>query len=157
MSRPTRLRTLRLLLPCLLALGGCRDPGAEAWAKAHQKHEALMLAGVSPSNPKFDELLSLLDAVPRGSPRYAEAQRLKGAIASAREHLRRPLAVAHESAGDIPAQMAAQAQACALLAEQLGRDGGVGAAGLKALSDCQRRVEELDSRCHGEHDGGMAP
>lgn len=160
MSRLTWLRPRTAsgwLLAGLLALAGCRDPGAEAWARARQQHEALILAGVNPSNPRFDELLLLLDQVPPASKRYPEAQRLKGAIAGARAHLRRPLAVAHDSAGDLPSQMAAQAQACARLAEQLGRDGGVGAAGLKALSDCQRRVEELDSRCHSEHDGGLPP
>lgn len=148
---------LTLALPCLLALAACRDPGADAWARARRAHEALIVAGVTPSNPKFDELLALLDQVPAGSERYAEAQRLKRAIAGARVHLRRPLAVAHDSAGDIPSQMGAQAQACARLAEQLGLDGGVTAAGLQALSACQRRVEELDSRCHSEHDGGMEP
>lgn len=144
-------REVRVLFAVLL-LASCKDEGERAYQHAKAAHLALVEQGARPSAAAFDEVIAELDSVPTGSKRYADAQRLKGAIENARHHVRRPLATVHSNESDLPEGVRAQTRACAALAELLGRDGGATPAVVKALDDCRRRIDRVDRAYHEAHE-----
>ncbi|MEW5740361.1 MAG: hypothetical protein AB1938_15640 [Myxococcota bacterium] len=148
-----------LALVSVLFFGaGCRDEGAERYARARARYDALLEAHTRPQAAAFDEVLADLDAVPKSSARSADAQRLAAALRLARAPVvRTPLALAPKE-GERPPALVAQLAACAHLAELAGADGGVDRRALEALEDCRKRAERLElSLSHGDDapDGGV--
>jgi hypothetical protein len=143
---PRRAPTPRwplLLLALALGLPGCRDEGAERYARARAAADSLLGRGVEPRSAAFDAILADLEGVPAGSAHAAEAHRLAEAIRRGRALVRTPLAMV-PTAGTRPGPLEVQLAACARLAGELGRDGGVRGAGLLALEACRRRAEAMD-------------
>ena len=139
---------------------GCRDEGAERYARAKLAYEALLEQHAPASAKGFEQVLADLDAVPRGSRHAAEAERLAAAIRQARgPTVRTPLALAPKS-GSRPPALELKLAACARLAELAGVDGGVDRRALEALEKCRHEAEVLELRLsHGElmADGGAEP
>jgi hypothetical protein len=145
-------------LVLLLSLTSCRDEAAEAFARADLQYRELVAQAARPDDARFDAVLAELGKVPASSKHFAAAQKLGAAIAAGRgKKVRTPLAVAGN--GHRPAQLEAQLEACARLAEMAGADGGVDRHALEGLEACRLRAEKLElSLSHGdEHvevDGG---
>lgn len=136
-------RFVWLSVGCLFVAAGCRDEGADRYARARQAYDALLDQHTPADAPAFDAVLAELEEVPKDSPRAAEAQRLAQAIRLARQpRVRTPLALGAK-AGRHPA-LEAQLQACARVAELAGADGGVDRRALEALEACRRRAERLE-------------
>lgn len=131
------------VISCLL-LGACRDGGELHYEQARRLHVQLVSKAEHPTSPAFDAVLVELKQVPADSKRFADAQRLRLAIEAVRAPVRRPLAVAHRDDATLPPEVAAQAKACAALAQMVGRDGGATASAMRALDDCRARVDALD-------------
>lgn len=150
----------RPLLLSLLLLSACRDEAAESFARARLRYDALVSEAARPEDPRFDEVLRALAAVPAASRHHAEAQRLTRAIEGGRrQKVRTPLALA--PSGRRPPELEAQLRACARLAALVGADGGVDHRALVALDACRLQAEKLELRyAHGDEaeplpDGGV--
>jgi hypothetical protein len=139
-------------------LSACADQGAERYAMAKAKNQALVLTLEHPTSRKYDEVLALLDQVPPGSKHFGEARRLRDGLLGARGGLRAPLAKVPNVDGGLGPSVVAQLQLCNRLAEQLSRDGGLTAAGLASLETCRGQAERLDAKgaCHDEASPGPA-
>ena len=137
-------------LSLVLLLAGCRDRGAEAWARAQLEYRHLLDQSALPTDPRFDAVLTQLAQVPAESRHSAEARRLEASIeAGRRPTVRTPLALGAKD-GRNP-ELAAQLAACARLAELSGADGGMNRRALEALEDCRKKAEKLELRiAHGD-------
>lgn len=154
------VRSGLLFVVLLLVSSGCRDAEAERFARAKLKYEALLERHAHAEEPGFAEVLAELDAVPKTSPHFEEAQRLAKAIRLARgPYIRTPLALAPKE-GSRPAELEAALNACGRLAQLAGADGGVDRRMLEALEACRHRAELLElhlSHGHDSPDGGELP
>lgn len=147
-----------VLLASLLLLTSCRDEGAEAYARAQLRHQALLGQALRPEDPRFDAVLAELRKVPPGSKHFGPAQKLIHGIEAGRtRQVRTPLALGPN--GRRPAFLEAQLAACAQLAVLAGADGGVDQRTLAALDACRLQSEKLELRFShpGEFDGGAPP
>ena len=128
----------------LLVLAGCKDQGVERYDQALRKYEALVVQGVRPTDPRFDEVVKLLDGVPADSTASVRAAALRRALESAQApKVRTPLAV--QGGANLPAQVAAQLVLCRRLAEELGTTPEAERpAKLKQLDACRAAAEKLD-------------
>ncbi len=149
---------MRYRLVSLLLLTACRDPAAEALARAQYQHQRLLAASARPEDPQFDAVLAELKKVPETSRHFAPAQALTQQIVRGRTRVRTPLALGANGQRD--ASLVAQLAACARLAQMAGADGGVDARALAALEQCRFQAEKMEIEvAHGEepHDGGAHP
>ena len=132
-------------LATLALLTACIDGGTRTYDDARVEYVRLTEAGTHPANPVFDPVIEKLRSVQPDSKRYAEAQKLAAAIEGARVKVRPPLAHVPRQNTALSSEVVAQLQACARLAELVGRDGGVDERMLKALDDCRAKAERLDA------------
>ncbi len=138
------MKRLALAALVLCVAPACRDGGELHYEQARRLQAEIISKGERPSSPAYDAVLAELAKVPAGSKRFDDAVRMKAAIDTVRAPVRRPLAVAHRDDSTLPPEVAAQARACARLAEMIGFDGGATTAAIKALDDCRKRVDALD-------------
>lgn len=138
------MKQLAVIVVMMLSVASCREPGDVHFDEALRLHAQLIIKGEPPVSPKFDAVLAELAKVPKGTKHFTAADSLRLAIERVRAPVRRPLAVAHRDDSALPPEVAAQARACAQLAQTAGRDGGVNARALKALDACRRQVDALD-------------
>jgi hypothetical protein len=137
----------RLVLLLVLASSGCKDEGVERYAQALHQYQACVDDGASPNDPRFGEVLKLLDAVPRGSTARVRAEALRGSLERAQApRLRTPLAI--HGGPDLSAEVVDQLARCRQLAEQLGTTAPADRpAKLQALDACRAAAEKLDVAC----------
>lgn len=139
-----------LLVWC--GLVGCRDRGAEAWARAQYEHRHLLAQSVAPEDARFDAVLAELAQVPASSRHAPEARRLEASIRAGRAAtVRTPLALGEKA--DRDPRLAAQLAACARLAQLTGADGGVHHEALVALEACRKQAELLELKLSHGDDG----
>jgi hypothetical protein len=138
---------------CCLALAGCKDRGVDSYAQALHQYEVLVGQGVRPTDPRYAEVVKLLDAVPADSSAHVRAEALRHALQSAQApKLRTPLAV--QGGAHLPSEVAAQLSHCRKLAEEFGTTPEAERAEkLKALDACRLAAEKLDIASH-ELDAG---
>ena len=143
---------LRVALLLALACTACKDEGVERYSLALSKYQECVDQGVSPNDPRFVEVLKLLDAVPASSSAHVRAEALRQSLQSAQApRLRTPLAI--QGGANLSAEVAAQLAQCRLLAEQLGTTAEADRpAKLRALDACRAAAEKLDAE--HVHDGG---
>lgn len=151
---PLRLLTSAVVLALLFSGCASRDEHAERFVHARAAYDGLLARAERPSAAAFDEVLRELESIPLGSRHGPEAQRLAEAIRRGRTHVPAPLALAPKAGR--PAELEAVLAACARLATEAGRDGGLTPSLLSALEACRRRAEALELRfAHGlAVDGG---
>jgi hypothetical protein len=151
MDLPRRSSWLAVVGLVLLAstATGCRDAGAERYAKAEARYQALLAERRSPKDPAFAELLAELELVPNESGKAAAAARLAQAIVAARApRVEAPLATPSPRRLDDPEVSAREAD-CARLARALGVAEGPQRARLaREVEACRRSVSEKTEASH---------
>lgn len=139
----------------LLLVMSCKDEGVAKHQQALDVYTACITRGAPPSDACFDEVLTTLEQVPKGSGARVRSDALRDGLLTARQpKLRTPLAV--QGGANLPLDVIAQLKKCQHLAEQLGTTPDAGRPGkLLELEACRAAAEKLDNaHVHGEEDGG---
>jgi hypothetical protein len=139
----------------LLLTASCKDEGVERHRKALDHYGACIAKGAPPADPCFDEVLTVLQTVPKSSSAREKSNALRDGLLTARQpKVRTPLAI--QGSARLPNDVIEQLKQCQKLAEQLGTtpEAERGDA-LRALEACRARAEKLDdAHVHDEGDGG---
>lgn len=146
-----RPRLAALWIGLALVSFGCKDRGADAFARADAQYRALAEQGKPAHDPGFTEVMDLLAQVPGDSPFSERARRLERAIEQARKR-RPPLPLATGGHGASDGGIEALMDACEQLARKLGDSQYE--AERKALEQrllkCRATVFELRDKAHHE-------
>ena len=137
----------------LLSLTACKDEGVARHQRAIEKYAACVGRALPPTDPCFNEVMTLIDSVPKDSAARPRADALRESLINAQQpKIRTPLAV--QGGAHLPADVIAQLQQCQRLAEQLGTTPEADRpAKLRELDACRAKAEKLDDP--HDADGGM--
>jgi hypothetical protein len=139
----------------LLLTVSCKDEGVERHREALEKYTGCVTRGLAPSDPCFDEVLAIVEKIPKSSSARPRADALRESLLSARQpKIRTPLAV--QGGANLPPEVITQLQQCQRLAEQLGTTAEADRpAKLQEIEACRAKAEKLDNaHAHAAEDGG---
>ncbi len=133
-------------------LTACHDAGADAFAAARTRYEALTKAGTPVASRDFDVVLSQLRAVPAGGRSRADADALERQIEDSRKT---PPAVIAAPTLSLDEQLADARIECDGLQHQLpALEGDARKAKMELLDACRRRAAELEAKLAPPPDAG---
>ncbi|HYH96868.1 hypothetical protein [Hyalangium sp.] len=139
----------------LLVLPGC-DDGPKQLEKAKARYVELVDRGVPPRDPAWDEVITALEAIPKDSKAWPEAEQRLEALRTlkGRKLPSRPLATPGVTGPGADAVEAQRAE-CERLAKELGTAAEERREEVsRALGACREKLVRLEAAAHPPGEGG---